>query len=111
MVLNNGIRLLGSKTVDLMTINHIADELLPIAVTSEIKGMGFGLGFAVRIDNRESQILGSLGEFEWSGIYNTFFWIDPTEDLVLIQMTQYSPHGYYPINNEFKVLVYQAIVD
>jgi CubicO group peptidase (beta-lactamase class C family) len=93
MVLNNGIRLLGSKTVDLMTINHIADELLPIAVTSE------------------SQILGSLGEFEWSGIYNTFFWIDPTEDLVLIQMTQYSPHGYYPINNEFKVLVYQAIVD
>jgi len=107
----NGIRLLGSKTVELMTRNNISDDLYPIATTKREKGMGFGLGFAVMIDNNESEILGSLGEFEWRGIHNTFFWIDPTEELILIQMAQYSPSRYYPIHNEFKVLVYQAIVD
>jgi len=107
----NGIRLLGSKTVELMTRNNISDDLYPIATTKREKGMGFGLGFAVMIDNNESEILGSLGEFEWRGINNTFFWIDPTEDLILILMAQYSPSRYYPIHNEFKVLVYQAIVD
>jgi CubicO group peptidase (beta-lactamase class C family) len=105
----NGVRLLGSKTVELMTKNHISNELLPLNV-GFLQGVGFGLGFAVMID--ESQILGSVGEFEWGGAYNTFFWIDPTEQLIGIQMTQFAPFNYYPtFNKEFKVLVYQAIVD
>ena len=107
----NGIRLLSIKTVEFMTQNHIPDELYPIATSRREKGMGFGLGFSVMIDNSASDILGSIGEFEWRGAYNTYFWIDPTEDLILIQMAQYSPSRYYPIHNEFKVLVYQAIVD
>lgn len=109
----NGIRLLGSKTVDFMTKNHLSDELLPIGGVFQpmLKGLGFGLGFSVMIDNPKSQIIGSVGEFGWSGIYNTFFWIDPTEELILILMTQFNPFINYPINKEFKVLVYQAIVD
>ena len=73
--------------------------------------MGFGMGFSVMVDNNESQILGSLGEFGWRGINNTFFWVDPAEDLVLILMSQLLPSRYYPVHNEFKVLVYQSIVD
>ncbi len=104
----NGVRLLGSKTVDLMTKNHIADDLLPIG-EEFLPGLGFGLGFFVLVD--QSKILGSTGEFGWSGIYNTFFWIDPSEQLICILMTQFSPYLAYPIHREFRVLVNQAIVD
>jgi CubicO group peptidase (beta-lactamase class C family) len=113
MILNkgeyNGVRLLGSKTVELMTKNHIPDEFLPLAewVYPE---MGFGLGFGVRID--QLQILGSVGEYGWGGILNTYFWIDPKEQLIYILMTQFTPYNYYPtLIKEFKVLVYQSIVD
>jgi CubicO group peptidase (beta-lactamase class C family) len=104
----NGVRILGSKTVELMTKNHISDELLPVAEWY-LPGMGFGLGFAVMMD--QSHILGSAGEFEWAGAYNTYFWVDPTEQLICILMTQFYPTFSYPIVREFKVLVYQAIVD
>lgn len=104
----NGIRILGSKTVELMTTNHIADDMLPIA-DQFLPGLGFGLGFYVLID--QSKILGSPGEFGWSGIYNTFFWIDPSEQIICLLMTQFSPFLAYPIHREFRVLVYQAIID
>lgn len=104
----NGMRLLGSKTVDLMTKNHIADDLLPIG-EEYLPGFGFGLGFSVLVD--QSKILGSTGEFGWPGIYNTLFWVDPSEQLICILMTQFSPFLAYPIHREFRVLVYQAIVD
>jgi CubicO group peptidase (beta-lactamase class C family) len=105
----NGVRLLGSKTVELMTKNHIPDELLPVAEWY-LPGMGFGLGFAVMMD--QLNILGSAGEFEWLGAYNTFFWVDPAEQLICILMTQFYPSlSYATLHREFKVLVYQAIVD
>jgi CubicO group peptidase (beta-lactamase class C family) len=104
----NGMRLLGSKTVELMTKNHIADDLLPIG-EEYLPGFGFGLGFSVLVD--QSKILGSTGEFGWPGIYNTLFWVDPSEQLICILMTQFSPFLAYPIHRELRVLVNQAIVD
>lgn len=113
MLLNKGElggkRLLGRKTVEFMTKNHLSEELLPIHPV--LPGKGFGLGFAVMVDISKSYIIGSKGEFEWRGIYNTFFWIDPKEELILILMTQFTPYLYYQINKEFKILTYQAIVD
>jgi CubicO group peptidase (beta-lactamase class C family) len=104
----NGIRLLGRKTVEFMTRNHISQQSLPI---ERLPGAGFGLGFAVMMDPSQAKMIGSEGEFWWSGAYNTFFWIDPKEDLIMILMTQFNPWTYYPIYKEFQVLVYQAIVD
>jgi CubicO group peptidase (beta-lactamase class C family) len=104
----NGIRLLGRKTVELMTINHIPTELLPVAEWF-LPGSGYGLGFGVIVEPLE--ILGSKGEFFWGGAYNTYFSIDPKEDIILILMTQFYPALYYPVTKEFKVLVYQAIVN
>lgn len=113
MLLNKGeiegIRLLGRKTVEFMTRNQLANELLPIH--PGLLGQGFGLGFAVLVSIPQSFSIGSEGEFEWRGIYNTFFWVDPNEDMILVLMTQFSPYLYYPIYKEFKVLTYQAIVD
>lgn len=110
MLLNRGelddVRLLGRKTVELMTMNHLPDELMPF----EMKGVGFGLGFAVVTDVAQVGQLGSEGVFSWGGAAATTFWIDPKEELIAILMTQLmsNPH---PFQSQFRVLTYQAIVE
>jgi CubicO group peptidase (beta-lactamase class C family) len=105
----DGIRVLGRKTVEYMTINHLPKHIYDIYVRG--RGEGFGLGFFVVTDPAESQVVRSIGSHGWGGGANTFFWIDPKEELVAIILTQFRPFMYYPIRDEFKFLVYQAIVD
>jgi len=62
-------------------------------------------------DNNQSKIVGSKGSYWWAGTANTYFYIDPREELILILMTQFVPNYYYPVNKEFRELVYQSIVD
>jgi CubicO group peptidase (beta-lactamase class C family) len=117
MLLNKGtfggVRLLEGKTVGLMTSNHISNEIMPSDdfFGSLLSGMGFGYGFAVLQENIQSDIFSSKGSYWWSGVANTYFFIDPKEELILILMMQFVPSYYYPINKEFRELVYQAIVD
>jgi CubicO group peptidase (beta-lactamase class C family) len=107
-----GTRLLGRKTVELMTINHLPDELIPIQVQPHtLHGCGFGLGFRVLVNVAQAGRLGSEGEFGWGGGASTSFFVDPKEKLIGLLLTQLVPSRYYPIRNEFKVLVYQALVD
>ena len=109
---SDGTRLLGRKTVELMTTNHLPDELIPIQVQPHtLHGCGFGLGFRVLVNLAQAGRLGSEGEFGWGGAASTSFFIDPKEKLVGLLLTQLEPSRYYPIRNEFKVLVYQALVD
>jgi len=108
----NGVRLLGPKTVELMTCNHLSQALLPIAFegTEPMLGMGFGLGFSVMLDAAQTGVMGSVGDHGWGGYAETFFWIDPKEDLIAILMTQYSPSQTYPIRKEFRTAVYQSLI-
>ena len=99
----DGTRLLGSKTVELMTMSHLDYERAP--------GWGFGLGVQVCSNVAHTETLGSTGAYGWSGIANTYFFIDPAEDLIAMVWTQMQPYGYYPLSQEFNVAVYQAIVD
>lgn len=101
----DGVRILGRKTIELMTMNHLMDEVQYGA------GKGFGLGFEVVENVAHTGNLGSNGMFYWSGMANTFFWIDPEEDLIAMVWTQFLPYGFYPIIDEFRTLVYQAIID
>ena len=104
--------MLGRKTVELMTINHLPDELIPIQVQPHtLHGCGFGLGFRVLVNLAQAGRLGSEGEFGWGGGASTSFFVDPKEKLIGLLLTQLVPSRYYPIRNEFKVLVYQALVD
>jgi CubicO group peptidase (beta-lactamase class C family) len=109
----NGVRLLGPKTVALMTCNHLPAALLPIAFegAEPMLGMGFGLGFSVMLDAAQTGVMGSAGDHGWGGYAETFFWIDPKEDMIAILMTQYLPSQIYPIRKEFRTAVYQALVD
>ena len=106
----NGIRLLGSKTVDLMTANHLGPGIAPGPLYLPGPGHGFGLGFAVRTADGLSGHLGSTGEVRWGGWAGTQFWIDPAEQLICIWMIQ-DPEDSGRYRTLFKNLVYQAIVD
>jgi len=116
MLLNKGLldgkRILSRKTIELMTTNHLAPELLPFEIGGNYSpGLGYGLGFRVLMDVGQCQTIGSEGEYGWSGAADTYFWIDPKEEFIGIQMAQFQPVGYYLIAADFRVMAYQSIVD
>jgi CubicO group peptidase (beta-lactamase class C family) len=111
----DGIRLLSRKTVELMTTNHLPQQLLPFVLTEDWKffseGYGYGLGFDVLMDVAQSRAAGSVGAFGWGGAASTDFWVDPKEELIGLILPQFQPILYYPFAAQFNALAYQAIVD
>jgi CubicO group peptidase (beta-lactamase class C family) len=111
----DGVRLIGRKTLALMTTNHLPGggdlSSLSRSLFSEAAyaGTGFGLGFAVTIDVARSMIPGSIGEFYWGGMFSTAFFCDPVERLHVVFMTQLSPSSAYPIRRELKTMIYAAL--
>lgn len=101
----NGTRLLGRKTVELMTSDHLGS----IPKSPLLRDYGFGLGFAVRPQVGGFATPGSTGDYYWGGAAGTGFWIDPKEELIGVFMVQnWMEHDSSTL---FKNLVYQAIVD
>lgn len=85
----NGTQLLSPKTIDLMGQNHVSDLY-------QSPGYGFGLGFDVITNLAETKSLGSVGQLSWIGAFQTFFFIDPAENLAAVLMTQIDPYdGFY----------------
>jgi CubicO group peptidase (beta-lactamase class C family) len=108
----DGVRLLGPKTVELMTMNHLPPAVLPMAMGAEqMPGLGFGLGFSVMLDVALSGMMGSAGLYGWSGWAKTHFWVDPREGIIGIIMPQHVYTGTHPVIVDFRTLVYQALVD
>jgi CubicO group peptidase (beta-lactamase class C family) len=111
MLLNGGelegVRLLGPKTVDLMTRNHTGD----FDVYLRGDGYGFGLGFAVLVDPDKSGRIESKGEYNWGGFFYTKFWVDPKEELIAVMMAQLRPNKQVDIDKKLRVLTYQTILD
>jgi CubicO group peptidase (beta-lactamase class C family) len=101
----DGRRILGRKTVELMTTSHLADDV------SFNAGQGFGLGFYVVEDLGARGSPGSVGEFGRGGAYHTTYWVDPREELVVVHLTQLVPAGNVDDQAKLRALVYQAIVD
>jgi len=112
-----GVRLIGPKTLKLMTTNHLpGGRDLPemsrsMFAEATYNGIGFGLGFSVTMDPAKTLIPGSPGEYAWGGAATTSFWIDPREELVAIFMTQVMPSSAYPVRRELRTMVYAAITD
>jgi CubicO group peptidase (beta-lactamase class C family) len=112
-----GIRLLGPKTLKLMTSNHLPGGVDLPAMSRSLfseaayNGIGFGLGFAVTMNPAQTLIPSSPGEFSWGGAATTSFFIDPAEELITIFMTQVLPSSAYPLRRELRTMVYSAITD
>ena len=106
-------RLLSPKTVELMTVDHVGDDVPrdPIWDRIGLDGFGFGLGYRVRKDLGRSAVLGSLGSYGWGGAYGTYFWIDPKEDMIGILMVQIRPYAHLKIRRQFQILANAAIVE
>ncbi|MDI1340202.1 serine hydrolase domain-containing protein [Polaromonas sp.] len=104
----DGVRLLGSRTVDFMTADHLG----AIPVTGEVlpPGDGFGLGFAVRTATGIASVPGSKGLYYWGGIAGTTFFVDPAEDLYAMLMIQ-APNQRDHYRPLFRSLVYAALLD
>jgi CubicO group peptidase (beta-lactamase class C family) len=113
----DGVRLLGPKTLKLMTSNHLPGGVDLPAMSRSLfseaayNGIGFGLGFAVTMNPAQTLIAGSPGEFNWGGAATTSFFIDPAEELITIFMTQVLPSSAYPLRRELRTMVYAAITD
>ncbi len=111
----DGVRILGTKTVEYMTADHVLSGIdlsrLHNYASLHDDGYGFGLGVAVRRETGSGGTMGSPGEFHWPGAHGTAFWVDPQEDLVIVFMAQ-TPGTIRRYNRQLvPALVYQAIVE
>jgi CubicO group peptidase (beta-lactamase class C family) len=106
MLLNGGelegARVLGRKTVELMTVNHVGDLF---------GAQGFGLGFSVVRDVGRGSEPSSVGTYGWGGFFYTNFIVDPKEQMIAIFMSQLYPANDVKLHERFRSLAYQAIVD
>jgi CubicO group peptidase (beta-lactamase class C family) len=111
----DGAQIIGPKTLDLMTANHLpgggdlTQHSKSLFSEAEMAGIGFGLGFACNIDPAATMLAGSKGEFYWGGMFSTAFLIDPVEHLTMVFMTQLSPSSTYPVRREIRTMMYAAL--
>jgi len=103
----DGVRIIGRKSLQLMASDHLGPH---VKVDSPLMppGHGFGLGFAVRTDPGMAPFPGSVGQFFWSGMAGTFFFIDPAEEMFAVFMMQGPGQREY-IRSVLRSLVYAAV--
>jgi CubicO group peptidase (beta-lactamase class C family) len=104
--------ILGRATVKLMTSDHLPLSFVNrIADTmdSAAAGYGFGLGFAVRRQDGIAAMAGSAGDYYWSGVYGTYFWVDPKEEISVVFMAAAPGLIRLRYRQMLRNLVYQAL--
>ncbi|MBI5288746.1 MAG: serine hydrolase, partial [Chloroflexi bacterium] len=112
----DGARILGPRTIELMTKNHLAGgrDLTSMAMgafsETAYEGVGFGLGFAMTLSAVDAGSP-SEGDYYWGGAASTIFWVDPKEDLVAIFMTQLMPSATFNFRGQLRSIIYSAIED
>ncbi|UCH01879.1 MAG: beta-lactamase family protein [Candidatus Bathyarchaeota archaeon] len=112
----DGEQILGRKTVEMMTRNHVGD--LPIWLRGPWTGFGLGFGIVMNTDHKNTltslhkgPLLWSEGTYLWGGAYCTLAWVDPVEQLIGILMTQVAPYTHLSIRQDIVNMIYQAIVN
>ena len=114
-----GVRILSRKSVELMRSDHLPPGIAFSATTrAQFEesapipefGQGFGLGFCVRKEAGLNPVPGSVGDFYWSGVHGTYFWIDPSEQLIGILMLC-APDLRRHYRALMRQLTYQAFLD
>jgi CubicO group peptidase (beta-lactamase class C family) len=122
MVLNggelNGVRLVAPSSIELMRTNHLSDEVknarkFGIGLYQMQPGLGFGYDFAILEDPLRLGSTAGKGTFLWDGVAGTWFWIDPTNDVVFVGIVQrwLMAPGAPDVENLSRALTYQALVN
>jgi CubicO group peptidase (beta-lactamase class C family) len=113
----DGARILSPAAVKLLASNHLADDIRAIANEpfSTRTGTGFGVDVAVWMDTAKAGTLRGVGSYDWGGAAGTWFWVDPTNDVVFVGMIQVMNRWLDPplrsIDADTNALVYRALVD
>jgi CubicO group peptidase (beta-lactamase class C family) len=115
----DGVQILSPKTVALFSLNHLPDgkcleDMAPPGLFSEAgySGIGFSIGCGVNIDVAKTRLPGTLGEYFWGGAASTAFWIDPTEELAVVFMTQVmGTDARLTLRRDLRTLVYSAMTE
>jgi len=109
----DGVRILSPATVQLMTTNSLPPDIrfagFNSGVVGPLGGLTWGLGFAVRSDAAWSVVPGSVGSYAWGGAWGTYFWVDPAEQLIAIQLIQVAPNNSGQFRAPFRNLTYGAL--
>ena len=117
-----GIRILSPVSVKLMTSNLLA-EGVPLRFSRPYAGVGYGVNVGIVLDPGRATLLGgAMGKdtFLWGGLFGTWFWVDPTYDVVVLGMVQQvgasnpftgRPYPVPELRTLSRSLVYQALVD
>jgi len=110
MLLNGGTlegqRILGRKTVELMTANHMVTLPNHQAATRQ---KGFGLGVEVTTDLGQLSMPSSIGQYGWYGAATTYCQIDPKERIVAVALVQHFPFNEHNFFGQFATGYYQAL--
>lgn len=105
----DGQRILKPQTVELMIKNHLPPALMPIAFGIEKRhGVGFGLGFSVRVEQTDWEAASRIGEYGWGGAASTHFWTSPKDGIAVVVLGQYMPYND-EVERALKPIVYDAI--
>ena len=111
----DGVRLLGPRTVDFMTRNHLPGGADIAALNrgghseTTYEGVGFGLGFGILLDPVPARVPGTPGSFYWGGAASTAFVVDPAEELTMMLFTQMFPSSTYPLRPQLRQFVYASL--
>jgi CubicO group peptidase (beta-lactamase class C family) len=112
----DGARILSPATVDFMTTNHLASRLLTgefglLGIVMQ-PGHGWAYDMAVFPDPAAAQDIVGKGTYYWAGAADTWFWVDPTNDLIFIGMTQRMVGPHWPnVQGLTRPVVYGALVN
>ena len=105
----NGVRILSQASVDLMSKNHLSNEILSDGAAFGLAGVGMGLTVGTIIDPGIAGTYSAKGEFFWGGAASTIFWVDKKNNITATMMTQYMPSDKYQLREELKTLVYSSL--
>ena len=118
MLMDGGIcdagELLKEHSIETMTQNYLVPDQMPYNIGNDInydtEGYGFGFNLKVLLNPRTKDYVVSEGEYGWAGSTNTYAWVDSRRDLAVAVFSQYVPFAYYPLEQELKKLIYDAMI-
>lgn len=108
----NTLALGGGNILGAEALKEMSSDQMPNVITDYKEnntGQSFGLGFTVYLDSENKKSPKSAGTYEWSGYFNTKFFIDPKEEMVFVGMTQIVPFNDNAFWNDMYKLIYEAI--
>ncbi|MGK0185086.1 MAG: CubicO group peptidase (beta-lactamase class C family) [Verrucomicrobiales bacterium] len=93
-----------------MVKNQLPKSALPIGIGDVRDGVGFGLGFSVRMETSDKEPAGRVGEYGWGGAASTHFWISPKDHLIVITLRQFMPYQW-TLETDLKPLIYDGLIE